>query len=149
MSFFWGFWPSALASKAWFRGSPAAQRLKRNPSGCAILMGFEWARMWHFLSELLMQVTPAKMGLSPVRKDVTFSWICKKWVGCSLYSCMLWAASWVSEHLFPICHRWVENQSHTHEKNGPVFFYLALYAFCGYWICLNGNLDCFSFEGSF
>lgn len=69
------------------------------------------------------------MELSPVRKDITFGlnmWKMSRVLPSSLEALGSLVCKWA---LFPVHLLWVENESHTHGKNGTIFFCLALYAF--------------------
>lgn len=51
--------------------------------------------------------------------------------------------------LFLACDLWVENESHTHGKNGTIFFCLTLYAFVVTEFVLMEVLIVFLFEASY
>lgn len=95
---------------------------------------------------LLIKVTPAKMGLSPVRKDKIFCLNMQKMSGVLSVSVALGrlVGKWAFVSCTPsLSWKWAIyswKECHYLLLSGSV-------CFCGYWICLNGNLNCFLFWG--
>lgn len=113
-------------------------------------MGFEWTpKLTLFPSMLLIKHYTCKNGTESSEEghDILPKYVKNEWgvvfilVGSGKSSAHKWA-------LFPVYHLWVENESHTHGKNGTYYLLLSCsICFCGYWICLNGSLDYFPFWG--
>lgn len=86
------------------------------------------------------------MGLSPVRKDIIFCLNMQKMSGASSVSWALGSqvGKWAFVSCTPsLCWKWVIHSW----KEWHYLLLSSSVCFCGYWICLNGNLDCFLFWG--
>lgn len=146
--FFWCFWAPGLACLAWFRPFCSLKVKDKSKWKCH-LNGF-------WINSLItpprhpmffIKVTPKKIELSPMRKDVTFClnmWKMSGVLSVSPQAMDSLACKWA---LFPGHHCWVENESHTHGKNGTIFFCLALYAVAEF--VLMGILIVSFFEASY